>query len=85
MYDVWAVWRLYDVWDVWGCMGMYGMYGLYGHTLAWDQAWTLYGRPYSAKAVCAAVWAPVQTRSAYTPTRAYMVTTLPQTRTVAGR
>ena len=33
-----------------GCMmyGMYGVYGLYGHTLAWYQAWTLYGRPYSA-------------------------------------
>ena len=31
-------------------------------------------------AVCAAVWAPTQTRNAYTPTRAYLVTTLPQTR-----
>ena len=48
MYDVWAVWRLYDVWDVWGCMGMYGLYGLYGYTLAWYNAWTLYGRPYTA-------------------------------------
>ena len=27
-----------DVWDVW----------MYGHTLAWDHAWTLYGRPYTA-------------------------------------
>ena len=45
MYDVWAVWLLYDVWDVWV---MYGMYGMYGHTLAWYQAWTLYGRPYTA-------------------------------------
>ena len=29
-------------------MGMYGLYGLYGHTLAWDHACTLYGRPYTA-------------------------------------
>ena len=33
---------------MYGMYAMYAMYALYAHTLAWDKAWTLYGRPYIA-------------------------------------
>ena len=35
---------------------LYALYTLYASVWVCDHAWPLYGRSYSAKAVCGAVW-----------------------------